>query len=172
MSFLIGLGYGAIKINIIYQSFYPLHSTFFYVFKFKCGFCQFHPPLSSSHKHNSPSVFFPRLFCFIYFHWFSLLLQNSGLFFLSSITQICLLSAASFLLSSILTDVFNLMQVGDFATVCAAPSGASQTVKQVSVVIGTPVYLAPEAIRFDVSTKLDSYSFGVVILEVITGKFT
>ncbi|KAL8612356.1 hypothetical protein ACOMHN_020175 [Nucella lapillus] len=71
--------------------------------------------------------------------------------------------------ANILLDSEFTAKVGDFATVLSAPSGDSKTVAQASVVIGTPAYLAPEAIRFDVSTKLDSYSFGVVLLEVITG---
>jgi interleukin-1 receptor-associated kinase 4 len=65
--------------------------------------------------------------------------------------------------------LFVFLQVGDFATVITAPSGDGKTVANVSVVIGTPAYLAPEATTFDISTKLDSYSFGVVLLEVITG---
>lgn len=68
-----------------------------------------------------------------------------------------------------LTHIFNYLQVGDFATVRAAPTGISQTVQNTHIVIGTPVYLAPEAIAFDVSTKLDSYSFGIVLLEILTG---
>ena len=64
-----------------------------------------------------------------------------------------------------------LLKVGDFATVVMAPSGDSTTMAVASVVIGTPAYLAPEAYSFDISTKLDSYSFGVVLLEVITGWF-
>ena len=67
------------------------------------------------------------------------------------------------------TIVLLLLQVGDFATVVTAPSGDSKTVAKASVIIGTPVYLAPEAYSFEISTKLDSYSFGVVLLEVITG---
>ena len=60
-------------------------------------------------------------------------------------------------------------KVGDFATARTAPSGNSATFQNTSVLIGTSAYLAPEAYQFDVSAKLDSYSFGVVLLELITG---
>ena len=36
-------------------------------------------------------------------------------------------------------------------------------------VIGTQVYMAPEYHRGQISTKLDSYAFGLVIVEVLTG---
>ena len=36
-------------------------------------------------------------------------------------------------------------------------------------VIGTQVYMAPEVHRGQISTKLDSYAFGLVIVEVLTG---
>ncbi|XP_076435988.1 interleukin-1 receptor-associated kinase 4-like [Babylonia areolata] len=71
--------------------------------------------------------------------------------------------------ANILLDSEFTAKVGDFATVVSAPSGDSKTIAMASVVIGTPAYLAPEAMSFDVSTKLDCYSFGVVLLEVITG---
>ena len=34
---------------------------------------------------------------------------------------------------------------------------------------GTPQYMAPEAIRGSIETKGDVYSFGAVMLEVVTG---
>ena len=36
-------------------------------------------------------------------------------------------------------------------------------------VIGTASYLAPEVMSFQITAKLDSFSFGVVLLEVLTG---
>lgn len=59
-------------------------------------------------------------------------------------------------------------KVGDFATARSAPRGNTTMPMSTQVVIGTSAYLAPEAIHYDVSTKLDSYSFGIVILEVLT----
>lgn len=34
---------------------------------------------------------------------------------------------------------------------------------------GTSAYMSPEAFRGDVSVKLDVFSFGVVLLELLTG---
>lgn len=59
-------------------------------------------------------------------------------------------------------------KVGDFATARSGPQGNATMPMSTQVVIGTSAYLAPEAMNFDVSTKLDSYSFGIVILEVLT----
>lgn len=38
-----------------------------------------------------------------------------------------------------------------------------------TAIIGTHSYMAPEGLRGDTSEKLDIYSLGVVILELVTG---
>lgn len=38
-----------------------------------------------------------------------------------------------------------------------------------SIVIGTSAYMSPEAFRGDISVKLDVFSFGIVLLELLTG---
>lgn len=38
-----------------------------------------------------------------------------------------------------------------------------------SVAIGTSAYMSPEAFRGDISVKIDVFSFGVVLLELLTG---
>jgi len=38
-----------------------------------------------------------------------------------------------------------------------------------SVVLGTSAYMSPEAFRGDISMKIDVFSFGVVLLELLTG---
>lgn len=61
-------------------------------------------------------------------------------------------------------------KIGDFATVRMAPLGTGlSTAVSTKLVIGTSAYMAPEAPRFDISAKLDSFAFGVVLLELLTG---
>lgn len=71
--------------------------------------------------------------------------------------------------ANVLLDENFVPKVGDFATVRTGPSGSSTTAMETMQVIGTSAYMAPEAIRFDVSAKLDSFAFGVVLLEILTG---
>lgn len=73
--------------------------------------------------------------------------------------------------ANILLDEKFAPKIGDFATAKVVPkSTVNKTIEmQVSKVIGTAAYLAPEAITFAVNPKLDSFSFGVILLEVLTG---
>lgn len=71
--------------------------------------------------------------------------------------------------ANVLLDNNFVPKVGDFATVRTGPSGSSTTSADTMQVIGTPAYMAPEATRCDVSAKLDSFGFGVILLEVLTG---
>ncbi|XP_077296992.1 uncharacterized protein LOC143918798 [Arctopsyche grandis] len=36
-------------------------------------------------------------------------------------------------------------------------------------IVGTTAYMAPEAVRGDISVKIDVYSYGIVLLEILTG---
>ena len=62
-------------------------------------------------------------------------------------------------------------KVGDFGLtrVGSAGTGMTKSRQFTQNVIGTSVYMAPEAFRGDVSVKLDSFAFGVVMLELLTG---
>lgn len=59
-------------------------------------------------------------------------------------------------------------QLGDFGLVKVKPN-VSDTKLITSTVFGTSAYMAPEAFRGDVSVKIDVFSFGVVLLELLTG---
>ncbi len=56
-------------------------------------------------------------------------------------------------------------QIADFGLLRHASKGQTETVN----VKGTPHYMAPEAMRGDISIKIDVYSFGAVLLEIVTG---
>ena len=58
---------------------------------------------------------------------------------------------------------FGLARTGSNAT------GMTSTRHVTQNIIGTSVYMAPEAFRGDVSIKLDTFAFGVVLLELLTG---
>ncbi|KAH9498536.1 Interleukin-1 receptor-associated kinase 4 [Bulinus truncatus] len=60
-------------------------------------------------------------------------------------------------------------KVGDFATARVLPQGAATVTMKASVVIGTHSYLAPEAFSFVIHPALDCFSYGVVLLEILTG---
>ncbi|XP_015908130.2 interleukin-1 receptor-associated kinase 4 [Parasteatoda tepidariorum] len=71
--------------------------------------------------------------------------------------------------ANILLDVNFSPKIGDFGLVRIGDSIASSTVAVTANVVGTSVYMAREAFNGDVSTKLDTFSFGVVLLELLTG---
>lgn len=62
-------------------------------------------------------------------------------------------------------------KIGDFGLVRLGGGAAGQDrTKTVltTTVVGTSAYMAPEAVRGEVSVKLDVFSFGVVLLELLT----
>lgn len=44
----------------------------------------------------------------------------------------------------------------------------SQNTATATTVFGTSAYMAPEAFRGDISVKMDTFSFGVVLMELLT----
>jgi len=74
--------------------------------------------------------------------------------------------------ANILLDGSNEPKIGDFGLVRlgggAEEEGRTSTI-MTQTVVGTSAYMAPEAVRGEVTVKLDVFSFGVVILELLTG---
>ena len=64
-----------------------------------------------------------------------------------------------------------LTQVGDFGLARLGESTAEGRVVTVmtEMVVGTSAYMAPEAYKGDVGPKMDVFSLGVVMLELLTG---
>lgn len=62
-------------------------------------------------------------------------------------------------------------KIADFglARIGSSASGMTTTRHVTQNIIGTSVYMAPEAFRGDVSIKIDTFAYGVVLLELLTG---
>ena len=73
--------------------------------------------------------------------------------------------------ANILLDANNEPKVGDFGLVRLGGGGGEVRASTVltQTVVGTSAYMAPEAVRGEVTVKLDVFSFGVVLLELLTG---
>ena len=70
--------------------------------------------------------------------------------------------------ANILLDKGNIPKLADFGLLRKGVSGEGDTNTETMNVAGTNVYMAPESMRGDVSAKMDVWSFGVVLLEILT----
>lgn len=72
--------------------------------------------------------------------------------------------------ANILLDEYFIPKVGDFGLVRLGSGGTqTATLIKTTTVFGTSAYMAPEAFRGDISVKMDTFSFGIVLLELLTG---
>lgn len=69
--------------------------------------------------------------------------------------------------ANILLDEAFTAKISDFGL--ARASGKIAQTVMTSRIVGTTAYMAPEALRGEITPKSDIYSFGVVLLEIITG---
>ncbi|XP_031421072.1 interleukin-1 receptor-associated kinase 4 isoform X3 [Clupea harengus] len=70
--------------------------------------------------------------------------------------------------ANILLDEKFVAKISDFGLTRASAKHTSSTV-MTEKVVGTTAYMAPEALRGEITPKSDIYSFGVVLLEIISG---
>lgn len=70
--------------------------------------------------------------------------------------------------ANILLDEKFVAKISDFGLTRASPKRTSTTM-MTERIVGTRAYMAPEALRGEITAKSDVFSFGVVLLEILSG---
>ncbi|KAI3371144.1 hypothetical protein L3Q82_023773 [Scortum barcoo] len=71
--------------------------------------------------------------------------------------------------ANILLDENFVAKISDFGLTRASAKRLTSTTMMTERIVGTRAYMAPEALRGEITAKSDVFSFGVVLLEILSG---
>lgn len=71
--------------------------------------------------------------------------------------------------ANVLLDDNMIPKLCDFGLIRVSSDDVTQTTALTTTIIGTSAYMATEAFRGEISVKMDIFSFGVILLELLTG---
>ncbi|CAG0897354.1 unnamed protein product [Darwinula stevensoni] len=71
--------------------------------------------------------------------------------------------------ANILLDWNLIPKLADCSLARLGPSGQTESVAMTTTIMGTPVYMAHEAFRGQITAAMDTFSYGIVLFELISG---